>query len=539
MAQVVDAVVVGAGRPDGRVEQRLLVGGRLGEHCSPCIDRATAAGEAQVAHGADGIHVHVWKAILERARAGRELVIGAEGIHVRRSRHEEFRSRAGELPRRFRELDVEADQRPDIDTGEADDPKRFARPEHALLGAEELRLPVHGLERAVAVDTRHGVGKVPVGGSLGETHDDSGGRGYRGVGDRTELGTIDRQRRLRKQRELVAAQEKLGEDGDVDRRMCGKRRDRSSGVRQRLPRYRRQLGKQRAHTARLFALKQPRREPNGSTLRSRSTVDVLVEGYFSEDAAIRRIARESVLMLGGPRALLMQAAHPLVAAGIVDHSHFQQDPWRRLARTMTALYTIVFGTQEQAERIGAITRAAHGQVHGWRGRHAYTAADPRLMLWVHSTLVDTGLAMYETYVRRVEPATAEEFYEQMKIVATVFGVPPDVHPPTLADFRSYQRSLLESGEVRVGADARAVAATVLSPPVPLPLRPALRALAAQSAGLLPLALREQYGLRWTRADGLALRASSQSCRRLVPLLPPALRRTERLPLRVLTAFAAL
>jgi uncharacterized protein (DUF2236 family) len=132
---------------------------------------------------------------------------------------------------------------------------------------------------------------------------------------------------------------------------------------------------------------------------------------------------------------------------------------------MTALYTIVFGTREQAERIGAITCAAHGRVRGRRGRRdAYTADDPGLMLWVHSTLVDTRLAMYETYVGRVEPATAEEFYEQMKVVATVFGVPRDVHPPTLAGFRSYQQSLLESGEVRVSADARAVAAAVLSPP---------------------------------------------------------------------------
>src|SRR5207248_4867005 len=78
-------------------------------------------------------------------------------------------------------------------------------------------------------------------------------------------------------------------------------------------------------------------------------------GYFDADAAIRRIARESVLMLGGPRALLMQAAHPLVAAGIVDHSRFREDPWRRLARTMTGLYTIVFGTREEAERVGTVT----------------------------------------------------------------------------------------------------------------------------------------------------------------------------------------
>jgi uncharacterized protein (DUF2236 family) len=244
-------------------------------------------------------------------------------------------------------------------------------------------------------------------------------------------------------------------------------------------------------------------------------------------------------MLGGPRALLMQAAHPLVAAGIVDHSRFRQDPWRRLARTMTGLYTIVFGTREQAERVGAVTRTTHERVCGRRGSHTYRAADPGLMLWVHSTLVDTGLVMYETFVRQLDPATAEDFYEQMKVVATVFGVPPDIHPPTLADFRSYQRSLLESGEVRVGPDARAVAASVLAPPAPLPLRPALRAIAAQGAGLLPPTLREQYGIRWTRADALALRASSQSCRRLLPLLPPALRETERLPLRLVAAFAGI
>jgi uncharacterized protein (DUF2236 family) len=258
-----------------------------------------------------------------------------------------------------------------------------------------------------------------------------------------------------------------------------------------------------------------------------------MDGYFSDDSAIRRIGRESVLMLGGPRALLMQAAHPLVAAGIVDHSRYGEEPWRRLARTMTALYTIVFGTQAEGDRMGEITRAAHRRVLGSRDGHAYSAADPDLMLWVHSTLVDTGLALYELYVRRLEPAEAEEFYEQMQMVAHVFGVPDDVRPPTLAAFRSYQRDLIDSGTVRVGDDARAVAATVLSPPVPLPLRPALRLLAAQTAGLLPAELREQYGIR------RPLPVATRSMRRLVPLLPAQLRRTERLPLRVLTAFAGL
>src|SRR5207302_5501346 len=69
----------------------------------------------------------------------------------------------------------------------------------------------------------------------------------------------------------------------------------------------------------------------------------VMDGYFDDESAIRQIGRESVLMLGCARALLLQAAHPLVAAGIVDHSHYRDDPWRRLARTMAALYTIVVG----------------------------------------------------------------------------------------------------------------------------------------------------------------------------------------------------
>jgi uncharacterized protein (DUF2236 family) len=262
-------------------------------------------------------------------------------------------------------------------------------------------------------------------------------------------------------------------------------------------------------------------------------------GYFEADSPIQRVGRESVLMLGGGRALLMQAAHPLVAAGIVDHSGYGADPWRRLARTMTALYTIVFGTREEADRIGAIVQRVHGHVRGERNGTPYSAADPDLMLWVHSTLVDTGLTMYETYVGPVAPALAEGFYEQMKTVATVFGAPPEIHPPTLADFRAYQQRMLES-ELRVGPDALEVARSILEPPVPAPLRPAARALVLANVGLLPLELREQYGLRWGRARSAFLTASSRSSRHVVvPLLPKPLRLTQRLPLRVLTAFAKL
>jgi uncharacterized protein (DUF2236 family) len=273
-------------------------------------------------------------------------------------------------------------------------------------------------------------------------------------------------------------------------------------------------------------------------------------GYFTAESAVRRIGGESVLMLGGGRALLMQAAHPLVAQGVVDHSDYAADPWRRLARTMTALYTIVFGTKAEADRAGAIVQAVHERVSGrlpeavgpFAAGTRYAAADPALMLWVHATLVDTGIAMHDAYVRRLRPDERAAFYDDMQLVARVFGVPADVLPPTYGDFEEYRLERLGSPELAVGPAARAVARTVLDPPVPLPLRPGLRALGLTSVGLLPEPLRSRYGLRWSPAHAAALGAASLSARRLlVPLLPDPLRlmrpaARDGIPLRVLAAF---
>src|SRR5438309_11172430 len=112
MTQVVDALVVGAGPGDGRDEE-LLLRARLGKHVAGRADRAAEPDEPQPADRADAVHVEVRKPVLERAGAGRELVVGAERLHVRGGGDEQLRARTGELPRRFGELDVEADERRD------------------------------------------------------------------------------------------------------------------------------------------------------------------------------------------------------------------------------------------------------------------------------------------------------------------------------------------------------------------------------------------------------------------------------------------
>jgi uncharacterized protein (DUF2236 family) len=255
-----------------------------------------------------------------------------------------------------------------------------------------------------------------------------------------------------------------------------------------------------------------------------------VASLFPPDSAIRRIGSESVLMLGGGRALLMQVAHPVVAAAVRGHSAYETEPWRRLARTMTALYNIVLGTRADAERAAAVTRAVHARVPG--------ADDADAQLWVHATLVDTGVTMYETFVGRLSEREREAFYQEMKVVAELFGVPPDVLPPSFAAFRSYEHATI--ARLRVGDDALAVKRIVLAPPVPAPVRPFLRSLELVTVGLLPPPLRMQYGLRWTRAHRAALALQSRSVRAVLPATPGVLRELEpdrTIPMRLLAAFA--
>jgi uncharacterized protein (DUF2236 family) len=267
-----------------------------------------------------------------------------------------------------------------------------------------------------------------------------------------------------------------------------------------------------------------------------------VDGYFRDESTIRRIANEPVLMLGGGRALLMQAAHPLVAAAIVDHSRYRREPVVRLARTMQALYTIVFGTRAQADAAGRATRRAHARVRGRLREEVgpfargtpYAAGDPELQLWVHATLVDTGIAMYDACVRRLGWEEKAAFHDEMRVVGCVFGVPDRVLPGTYAEFEDYRLGMLRD-TLAVGTDARAVAQIVLDPPVPFALKPGARAFARASIGLLPPELLERYGVRGGVVDRAVLATTRLTARRLVGGVWRGDR--EGVPLRLLAAVA--
>lgn len=237
---------------------------------------------------------------------------------------------------------------------------------------------------------------------------------------------------------------------------------------------------------------------------------------FRDDSIVRRINGESALLLGGGRALLMQLAHPLVAAGVDQHSGFEGDRLGRLLRTLRPTYAIVFGDERQARSAAAGIRHAHDYVSG----PGYTANDPALLLWVHATLVDSSLQAYRRFVRPLSHAEAERYYLEIADMVELIGLPASALPPDLDAFDAYVAGMVATLEV--GAVSRRLARAVFAPD--LWLGPGLQSAAWFTAGLLPPRLREAYGLRWTAIDARMLAALEAASRAAVPRLPVPLRR---------------
>jgi uncharacterized protein (DUF2236 family) len=242
-------------------------------------------------------------------------------------------------------------------------------------------------------------------------------------------------------------------------------------------------------------------------------------GVFEEDSITRRVNRENILLLGGGRALLMQLAHPKVAAGVDDHSDFRLHPIRRLRRTIRMTMAIVFGDRDTALAAARGVNQAHAKVQG----PDYRALDPDLLLWVYATLADTALVTYEVFVKRLLQHEREEFHREFKLLGELLGIPRDRFPNTVADFDEYMEQMVSSGPVRVDGRARELAEQVMKPRVWLLPGPVMIPLNVVTTGLLTPALREQYGLAWGPRQRRAYRLAVAVVPRVLALTPPLLR----------------
>ena len=260
-------------------------------------------------------------------------------------------------------------------------------------------------------------------------------------------------------------------------------------------------------------------------------------GYFSNRSLIRRVQRERAVALAGPRALLMQAAHPLAVAGLLAHSSALEDPYVRLARTAQVMNLITFGPRDEAELVTRKVRAMHGAVRGklpetvgrYRAGTPYRADDPALLLWILYSLIDSSIVLYRTYVGRLDPSECAALWQDYKVIGRLFGLAGTEMPDTFADLSAYGKEMLEGDALVVGHWARRRAREiVLQPPVPNLARPLLETVNFITIALLPDRIRSQYG--FLPVPPAAVRRALVSAgavyvrRGLLPLLPAQIRR---------------
>src|SRR5712691_4015840 len=175
--------------------------------------------------------------------------------------------------------------------------------------------------------------------------------------------------------------------------------------------------------------------------RSKQAAKALAQG---EPAIARRINREVVLLYGWAPAILLQFAHPLVAAGVAEHSSFRAAPGERLRRlhsTLDAMLALTFGTPEQVARAAAGINAIHDRVHGelpdqagvFRAGTAYSAHDPELLRWVHATMLAMMPRTYELYVGPLSADEKDAYCLEASGVEALLGIPRGFLPRSVSE----------------------------------------------------------------------------------------------------------
>jgi uncharacterized protein (DUF2236 family) len=243
-----------------------------------------------------------------------------------------------------------------------------------------------------------------------------------------------------------------------------------------------------------------------------------------------KVNREAVLFLGGGRAALLQLAHPFVAHAVDEHSETRSDVQGRFQRTFTNVYAMAFGDLSDALHSARRVHNIHSRVRGVIAEDAgafprgtrYDANDEQALLWVHATLVDTAVLVYELTVRELTDDEKQRYLDESRPFASLFGIPDELLWKTWKDFQSYFREMVESDVLTVTAPAREMARFLMRPPTPA-LRPLTQWYVTVTGALLPERLRRDFAIPHGRVDSLVFEGSMQVLRRAYPALPRRLR----------------
>jgi uncharacterized protein (DUF2236 family) len=228
--------------------------------------------------------------------------------------------------------------------------------------------------------------------------------------------------------------------------------------------------------------------------------------------------------------LLLQVAHPTVAAGVRDYSDFEERPWDRLLHTLDYVTLLVYGGAD-AVPAGRRLRALHKGFKGQREDGSpYYALEPSAYAWVHATLLHSYILGHQQFARPMAPAERETFYCEYRDLGRLIGVREGELPPTWREFEDYFREMSNSVLEPTDQVRRVLRAVeYAAPPLPLPgplwraaRAPATRLTWLGGVGLLESGLRRRLNIRWSFGDERGFQMLGRLSRSLTPALPERL-----------------
>jgi uncharacterized protein (DUF2236 family) len=192
---------------------------------------------------------------------------------------------------------------------------------------------------------------------------------------------------------------------------------------------------------------------------------------FGRHSVVRAVVAEPVTALLVQRALVMEVAHPKVAAAVVHHSQFQRRPFSRAWVTADAALRLVFGDAQVARAAARQIYAVHDHIHGHLApgttehehdtEARYTAHDASLLVWVWATLVDTAETAFTRWVRPFETGEGDAYYDEMRSFGRFLGIPDELLPRHRDAFSRYLDDVLGSDLLGTTEESRSLARRVL------------------------------------------------------------------------------
>jgi len=272
----------------------------------------------------------------------------------------------------------------------------------------------------------------------------------------------------------------------------------------------------------------PTLEDNLSRHRAAVRARMLRSGHArpGPDSVTWKVNREAIVVAGWGRAILLQLAHPAIAAGVHDHSAFRGSlaaSVRRLRATVGAMLALTFGETEEMITAAARINAIHDRVRGRASEgagEAYSAHDPGPQRWVHATLLESVPLAYELLVGPLTDRERDRYCLEAAHVEPLLGMPAGWLPRDSAQLDAYMREMLAGERLVVTETSRALAQALLYPPQWYVAWPAFRAMQLLTIGSLPPSIRQAYGFDWRPGDARALARWTSLLRTSRRLVPP-------------------